>query len=108
MGHLLSVRRRTPYFSELLGAKTATERIGMLRAAFTPRWQILLAWAGAMVTAVIFNEIPALQVPCATASVPAQFWFIGFAWSVAIFLVAEARKWLIYLYPKSWLGRLAW
>jgi hypothetical protein len=108
MGHLLSVRRRTPYFSELLQAKSGSERLAMLRSAFKPRWQILAAWAGALIAAVIFNEIPALQVGCGTASVPAEYWFMAFAWSIACFLMGEVRKWLIFLYPKGWLARMAW
>jgi hypothetical protein len=108
MGHLVSIRRRTPYFSELLSAKTPAERTRMLRAALTPRWQILLAWVGALTAAVIFNEIPALQVPCGTASVPAEYWFMAFAWSIACFCVGEVRKWIIFVYPRGWLARMAW
>jgi hypothetical protein len=108
MGHLLSVRRRTPYLSELTTAASLREATAMLRAAFAPRWQILAAWCGAVVVAAIFNEVPALQVPCGTASVPADFWLIALAWSAAIFLVAEARKWAIFLWPQGLLARLAW
>ena len=67
-----------------------------------------MAWAGALATAVLVTEVPWLQTYCQTAHVPAAFWGYAFAWSAAIFAVAEGRKWLIRVAPGSPVRFVAW
>ena len=61
------------------------------------------------ITVNVFNEIPAVQTACGTAHLPPRFWGIAIGWSIAIFLVAEVRKWALFLWPKSLFARtFAW
>jgi len=50
-----------------------------------------------MLTAVFFTEVPLVQTSCGTDSVPGFYWGLAIAFSVAIFLIAEARKWIFLL-----------
>ena len=107
LGHLLSMRRKdSPYFSDVKGA-TAWEKVVNAVCGIRIYPRILLAWAAAMGTAVIVTEIPALQYICTTDSVPALYWGYSFAWAVALFVLAEVRKWCIWYSPKGWVARLS-
>lgn len=103
--HLLSVRRsQSPYFSEVKGA-TPLEWLANAAATVQPRANILLAWLAAVVTAVLFTEVPWLQAVCQTGSVPALYWVYAFLFSFGVFCAGEARKWLIHLSPEGGLVR---
>ena len=70
-----------------------------------PPASILIAMVLSALTANFFNEIPAIQVACQTGSVPARNWGIAIGFSVAIFVIAEIRKWIIFLYPESFISK---
>jgi hypothetical protein len=72
------------------------------------RWAIVMAWVGSIATALIFTEVPFIQRYCGTTSVPVRYWGMALGWSVLWFLIGEVRKWIILLYPKSAIARLAW
>ena len=40
-----------------------------------------------------------------TSSVSGRYWGIAIGLSICIFIIGEMRKWIIYLYPKSYLSR---
>ena len=113
MGHLLSIRRKMPYFSDAImdvdseGGSVLRRIWNELRKA-RPLPAIILAWIVAVVVANIFNEIPSIQVACGTGSVPPVYWGLAFGWSALWFLLAEIRKWIILLYPNSIIGKTAW
>lgn len=105
LGHLLSMRRKdSPYFSDITGA---TRLEWVRNAAFSVRVMptIIFAWAAAIVTTVVITEVPGLQALCNTAHVPGEYWGYAVIWSVALFVLAEARKWVIFYRPK---GFVAW
>jgi hypothetical protein len=72
------------------------------------RWSILFAWMGSIATAVLVTEVPFFQQYCGTGSVPAKYWLLAAGWSAAWFMVAEVRKWIIFLFPNSIVGKAAW
>ena len=113
MGHLLSIRRKTPYFSDAImdvdgDGGSVFSRIWKELLQSRPLPAIIIAWIVAVVIANIFNEIPSVQVACGTGSVPALYWGLAFGWSAMCFVVAEIRKWIILLYPNSIIGKTAW
>lgn len=76
MGHLLTIRRKSPYFSDAVMGKVGEG--GLLnRLWFEVKTSklvrpILYSWIGSVVIANIFIEIPAVQAACGTGSVPAK------------------------------------
>jgi hypothetical protein len=115
-GHLLSVRRKSPYFYQSI---LDTEKQGgwmIVRIwrellSSPPRAPLVIAIILSALTANFFNEIPALQTACGTGSVPSKYWGIAIGFSVGIFFVAEIRKWIILTFPNSIIVKrvlLAW
>ncbi len=110
MGHLLSVRRKIPYYfdsimnTEQMGDARGLPLCSRLFHEMTSRglsYSVIGAWCGSFITIVFFTEIPAIQVLCGTGRVPPVNWGIAFAGSVIVFIIAEIRKWIITLYPDS-------
>lgn len=131
MAHLLSIRRKTPYFYDAImntgqysavasgeGSESAAVRSGSHRnvllrmwdelRASEIRWPIVAAWCGSILTINFFNYISIFQQYCGTGVVPGKFWGFAIGWSVLWFFVAELRKWIVILYPNSFIGRHAW
>ena len=112
MGHLLSIRRKTPYFYAAIiegkGQGNVFQRIWQELLQSPPRAPIVIALVLSALTVNFFNEIPILQQTCGTGSVPALYWGMAFGWSLVYFIVAEIRKWIIVLYPNSWIAKTDW
>lgn len=111
MGHLLSIRRKSPYFSDAImgtgGGGVAARVCAELKESI-PRYEIVLAMCLSALTANFFIEIPLLQNACGTGSVPALYWGMAFGWSALWFMLGEIRKWIILLFPNSWVAKTAW
>ncbi len=104
MGHLLSIRRKTPYFyAAATCAAPCWPRSDWWRDV---RWPVVVAWVASVATVLFFNEIPVFQQYCNTASVPARQWGLAVGWSALWFAIAEIRKWVVTLFPNSFVGRL--
>ena len=124
-GHLCSIRRSSPYFSdsimdtqkkggtllgrlcEELGQSCPKRSIVLVSLLFFYRKSLgvikeFFSFSQAILlsalTGVFFTEVPLVQVTCGTDSVPPFYWGLGIAFSVAIFLVAEVFKWVILLF----------
>lgn len=152
MGHLLSIRRKTPYFYDAImntqvyqahmlaedtnehasvttdglnnnntQEMTTTLRINqskfyLNRPIYQRIWDeicytrfprnVLYAWFGSICTIIFFNYIPVFTMYCGTANVPGKYWGYAFGWSLMCFVLAEIRKWIIILYPDSWIAHL--
>lgn len=105
-GHLISIRRESPYFYDAI-MNTSREEGSSFKRIYNElveskvRWQILLAIGLSAITANFFNEIPAIQATCGTASVNWKFWSLAVAFSAAYFVIGEIRKWIVVLLPSS-------
>ena len=84
MGHLLSVRRKSPYFSDaILATDSDTAQMNVLRRLWIElttsqiRWPIVYAWIAAICTSFVVNNIPFFNVYCGTAPVPGKNWGIA-------------------------------
>jgi magnesium-transporting ATPase (P-type) len=105
MAHLVSIRRKRPYFySEVMGAVEGLCRC----SACVSHWPTTYAILGSAIILVVFLYVPLFNAYCRTAPVSPDFWGLAVAWAVLWFVLAEVRKWVIALYPHSWVGRLAW
>jgi len=104
IGHLISIRRRTPYFSDaILNTDQSSDplliRLWHEFKASTPPTPIVLAILFAICIANFWNEVPVIQAAVGTGSVPGANWGIAIGFSLIVFLCGEARKWLILLLP---------
>jgi sodium/potassium-transporting ATPase subunit alpha len=115
MGHLLSIRRKTPYFYDAIMAtqpgsenKNIFVRIWEEISTSEIRFPVLAAWTGAVCTTFILNDIKFFQDDCGTGVVPGRFWGMAIGWSILWFIIAEIRKWLIFLFPESIIAKTAW
>lgn len=110
MGHLLAIRRKTPYFSDSLKNFQSIDGNLIQRmwqeVSFEKR--IIFAWIGSILVANFFNEIPQVQIHVGAGSVPGRYWGIAIGWSILIFMINEMRKWIVFLYPKSFISKIAW
>jgi hypothetical protein len=121
MGHIMSIRRKMPYcYDSLAGVhREATwnafktldfaclwRNIQENGAQFP--WHILYAWCGSIATIFFFTSIPAISDACSTGVVPGRFWGLAIGWSVLWFVVGEIRKWIIVLFPDSFIAKTAW
>ena len=67
MGHLLSVRRKIPYFADAcVPGLSPRERAQRILRGFKPRFSIVCAWVVSVITMNALNEGPALQSLCGT------------------------------------------
>lgn len=112
-GHLLAIRRKTPYFSaaylNVEGSKDSFfVRLWKEIISSRPIPRILMAWAGAALVANLFNETPTIQVACGTSSVPGRYWGIAIGWSILCFSVNEVRKWIVLIFPDSWVAKVSY
>eukprot|EP01038_Epipyxis_sp_PR26KG_P006569 gene6569-9029_t len=121
MGHLLSVRIKTPYFHNSImnispkdcNLPFSTSNNILYRMyeevlTWSIRWPIFYAWIGAVVSANFFNYVPIFQSYCGTGAVPGKFWGNAIGWSLLWFVIGEVRKWLIVAYPQSFIAKSAW
>jgi len=112
-GHLLSVRIKTPYlFASITdqageGGSVCTRICSELQGC-RPKLSVVAAILFSVLFALIFTEVPALQSTCGTASVAGEWWGLALCFSFIIFIIAEARKWVIVLFPRSWIAKVAW
>jgi sodium/potassium-transporting ATPase subunit alpha len=112
-GHLLSVRIKTPYlFAAIMDQAgeggSVCARICSELQCCRPKLSVIAAILFSALFALIFTEVPALQSTCGTASVAGEWWGLALCFSFVIFIIAEARKWLIALFPRSWIAKVAW
>lgn len=114
-GHLCSIRRKTPYFSDaILDTKaeggSVFSRMWSELLGSPPRKEILLAIALSACTVNLFNETPMVQMTCGTGHVPAVYWGMAIGFSMLWFCIAEVRKWVVFLYPDSLAAKMlfAW
>ena len=106
MGHLLSIRKKTPYFVEALKpGLTPPQRLGVFLRCFRPKLETVCAWLVSITTMCALNYGPALQSLVGSGSVPSEVWGLAIGFSIAVFTVAEVRKWIIYCYPSCLLAR---
>ena len=125
MGHLLSIRRKTPYFYDAILNTLAHTQLPCYATASSStanvfvrlwnelhcssiRWPIVMAWIGSICTLIFFLYIPVFQDYCGMAPIPGMFWGYAIGWSLLWFIVAEVRKWLIILYPDSIIAKTDW
>lgn len=118
LGHVLSVRRKTPYFVEaVLGLKQYAEdarpwylRVWseILTIPYNMPWHIIYAWVGSTVIAIIVVHGPLFNENCGTGPVPPLYWGMAFGFSLLWFVLGEIRKWYIVLFPASWMAAVAW
>jgi len=109
MGHLLSIRKKQPYFYDAIMKLYKGEAVNWTKEIKDnlPTLAVVMAWLGAIFSALLFTEVPAIQTSCLTASVPAEYWGMAFGWSALWFLTGEFRKWMIIIFPDT-IGRFAW
>eukprot|EP01034_Spumella_vulgaris_P034475 gene34475-42516_t len=100
LGQLLSIRCKRPYFYDWIVLHQPF--------TFTVQWPVVWAWAASIVTLLLTLYIPEVNIYCATAPVPLCWWGLAIGWSALWFVLAEARKWVIALYPESWVARWDW
>jgi sodium/potassium-transporting ATPase subunit alpha len=119
-GHLISIRRKTPYFSDSILRRAYTTSSTSNQPDHTSIWMrmwrelldcpprppVVAAIICSGATAVFFTEVPIVQVSCGTGSVAPRYWGMAIGWSLLWFVVAEIRKWIILLFPDSWFVRL--
>lgn len=98
-GVISYLRRKSPYFFDAImntqkSPKPSYRRFWDELVQTPPRIPIVAAIFMSALTASFFTEIPSIQQVCGTCtgSVPAQYWLISIALSIAIFFVAEIRK----------------
>lgn len=127
MAHLLSIRQKTPYFFDSIYGAGKYQRVSgkdenrdSIAYQSLPvrlwdeitnssiQWPIVYAWIGALCTVQFFNYIPVFQKYCGTGVVPGTNWGIAIGFAVAWFTLAEIRKWIVKVYPESWIGQTAW
>ncbi|KAK2807063.1 hypothetical protein FQN51_004677 [Onygenales sp. PD_10] len=69
---------------------------------------IFVAIVFALVIVFIFNYIPGIQDTVATATVPAEYFFLPVAFGLGLLLLDESRKYCVRRWPKGLLAKLAW
>ncbi len=104
MGHLVSIRRSTPYFyrtrCRVPDLRILYDLCGELWSSRV-FWPVAAAWAASLATALLFTEVPSLQRYCETAAVPGKYWAMAVGWAALWFALGELRKWIVTLYPHS-------
>ena len=118
LGHVLSVRRKMPYFVEaVLGTKEYANDVRpwylrvwseILTIPQHIPWHIITAWVGSTVVAIIVVHGPLFNENCGTGPVPPLYWGMAFGFSLLWFVLGELRKWYIVLFPASWMAAVAW
>lgn len=98
-GHLVSVRRKTPYFYDSFvntrgGKGSLCQRFWAELLSSKPLKPIVYAILASAATAVVFTEVPVVQRSCGTASVSVKYWFQAMLFSIIGFVLNETRKWL--------------
>lgn len=58
LGHVLSIRKRIPYFAGLATARSWSEVTAVIRKGIGIRWPIVGGWVVSIIAINIFNEIP--------------------------------------------------
>jgi hypothetical protein len=109
-GHLISVRRKTPYFSDAVLNKSNSDlplskRLLNELMNSRPPLRVVIAIVLSALTANFFNEIPAVQVACSTGSVSYRYWGVAIGLSFGIFVIGEMRKWIILLFPEYFVSK---
>jgi len=66
------------------------------------------AMLGSTALLVIAVYVPIFYTLFQTLPVPAEFWFLPFAYGVVLFIIDETRKFFIRRYPHSFLAKIAW
>ena len=69
------------------------------------QWPSVWAWIGSILTVQFFNYVPIFNQYCGTAPVPGRYWGIAIGWAALLFAVCEVRKWIVILYPQSWIAK---
>jgi hypothetical protein len=73
------------------------------------QWPVLYALVGSALVPVFFMYISIFKKYCRITAIPVHFWGLAVAWGLLWFALAETRKWIVALYPGSWVGRaLVW
>jgi len=66
------------------------------------------ACVASILCAVFFTEIKACQDTFLTRHVEARYWFVSVCFAVILFFLGEMRKWIVFLWPRSIIAKLAW
>jgi len=69
---------------------------------------IFLACAASLLTAVFFTEIKVCQDTFQTRHVEAKYWFVSVCFAIILFFLGEMRKWIMELWPRGIIAKLAW
>jgi sodium/potassium-transporting ATPase subunit alpha len=95
----------------LLAVRTRRLSIFQHPPAFNKRTQNLWlfpAIAFALVMAVFWLYVPAIQNVLSTSKVPVEHYFLPMAFGIGILLLDEGRKYCVRKWPKGLLARAAW
>jgi magnesium-transporting ATPase (P-type) len=74
----------------------------------TRNWHLLPAILFALIMAIFWLYIPAIQDVLGTTSVPIEHFFLPAAFGLGIILLDEARKYAVRRWPTGLLAKLAW
>lgn len=66
------------------------------------------AIAFALVVAIFFLYIPAIQDAVGTTRVPVEYYFLPMTFGLAILFLDEARKWAVRKWPAGLMAKWAW
>jgi sodium/potassium-transporting ATPase subunit alpha len=99
LGNLLSLQTRKIPFGALIEGKRQWPVLGRHTVA-------AIIAEPAMVLFLLY--VPFFNQVFGTAPVPGIHWLVAMAFGVAIFFVAELRKWCCVCYPEGWIARHSW
>jgi len=100
--HVLSVRRqRSPYFTDFPATSTWGEWAWALLCYLRPPTSILVAWIWELSVVVLFTEVPYFQAVFGTGHVPGRYWGVAVGLGFAVFVLMEARKWILNAWPAA-------
>jgi len=69
---------------------------------------IFMACTASLLSAVFFTEIKVCQDTFGTRHVEAMYWFVSVCFAIILFFLGEMRKWIMELWPKGIVAKLAW
>ena len=103
LSNLLSNRRRrVPYF---FNANKTPEALTAQRLISK---RLIAAVVVELFIVVIVTCVPTFNSIFATSPVGAKYWAAAFGFALLTFLIGEARKWCIVLFPNSFIAKVAW
>lgn len=61
-----------------------------------------------LVIAVFFLYVPKFHSVLSTSKIPAEHWFLPFAFGTGLLLLDEGRKYAVRTWPKGFFAKIAW